>query len=62
MGTTRKRNKRRVKGCPTPHKIKYTKAFDAYKALLEIQAKDPLHGEVRIYKCRCGRHHLTSRK
>lgn len=50
--------------CPRPMKIAYTSPEDAVAAAESVRARDRDRGilkGVRIYRCRCGHWHLTSR-
>lgn len=64
MDKSTKGNKRRVRRkCPTPNKFAYKKGIDAYHGLLEIMNKNlPGHNENRVYKCYCGRYHISSKE
>lgn len=64
MGQSKTRSRRRVKkSCPTPNKHPYHNGIQAMRALQEILNKrNPVYMESRMYKCACGKFHLTSRE
>lgn len=46
--------------CPTPWKIGYATAGEAKRVVKRARQQNALSGQMRTYRCSCGRHHLTS--
>ena len=47
--------------CPTPDKQKFSTIYDAERAMRAPKWQGRLKAPTRVYRCRGGHYHLTSR-
>lgn len=47
--------------CPTPEKQKFSTRYDAERVMRSLNWRNKLKAPTRVYRCRGGHYHLTSK-